>query len=322
MALVTTLFPRLPRRHAHLFRETLAVGVLLVILLAALRLYTPTLIAAAALLPILYVLYLHEVEVWEAGLATNLIATFGIGAALGVGYSLGFGHLVKVSLDGTRQGPAFSGILLPVVAQLLMLIGPLLLLRRTHFAEALDGLSFGVTSALGFTLASVVAGYWHTITAPLLGASSVSTEEIAGLLRATILAGVVNAATTAIFTTCLWLRHHGRSRKRHDHLLLRLPAAIIIAFGFQVVLGIATYFITSLLLVVILWLVAAAILLEWVRLTVHHALLEEGAEVVIGEPSACPECHLLVPTMYFCPACGAARSAAPKHTRPQIGSLT
>jgi hypothetical protein len=321
MAIVTTLFPRLPRRHAHLFRETLAVGVLLVILLAALRLYTPALIAAGSLLPVLYFIYLYEVEVRKAGLITNLIATFGIGAALGVGYSLGFGHLVKVTLDGTRQGPAFSGILLPVVAQLLMLIGPLLLLRRARFAEALDGLSFGVTSALGFTLASVVAGYWHTITAPLLGASSVSTEEIAGLLRVAVLAGVVNAATTGIVTTSLWLRHHGRSRKRHDHVVLRLPTAVVIAFGFQIVLGIVTYFTTSLLLVVILWLIASALLLEWVRVTVHHALLEEGAEVVIGEPSACPECHLMVPTMYFCPACGASRSAVPKHTRPQIGSI-
>src|ERR1700679_1360892 len=82
MAIVTTLFPRLPRRHAHLFRETLAVGVLLVILLAALRLYTPALIAAASLLPVLYFIYLYEVEVRKAGLISNLVATFGIGGAL------------------------------------------------------------------------------------------------------------------------------------------------------------------------------------------------------------------------------------------------
>jgi hypothetical protein len=130
----------------------------------------------------------------------------------------------------------------------------------------------------------------------------------------------VNAATTGIITTSLWLRHHGRSRKRHDHLVLRLPAAVAVAFGFQVILGVATYFATSLLLVVIIWVIASALLMEWVRVTVHHALLEEGMEHVIGEPSACPECHLLVPTMCFCPACGAARSAAPKHTRPLTGT--
>jgi hypothetical protein len=322
MAVVSTLFPRLPRRHAHIFRETLVVGVFVVILLASLRLYTPALVAAAVLLPILYLLYLYEVEVREPGWLTNLLATIGIGAVLGVGYSLGFGHVVKFALDGhgTRQGPLFSGVLLPVVAQVLMLVGPLLLLRRVNFREALDGLSLGVTSALGFTGAAVVTEYWHSLTVPLLGASSVSTQEISGLLRAAILAAVVNAATTGIITTCLWLRHHGRSRKRHDHLLLRLPAAVAIAFVVQIALGIATYYVTSLLLVVIIWLIAAAALLEWVRLTVHHALLEEGEELVIGAPSTCLECHHLVPTMYFCPNCGAARSAAPKHTRPLIGA--
>jgi len=320
IAVISTFFPHLPRRHAHLFRETFTIGLLVVVLLAALRLYAPALIAAAALLPILYVLYLYEVEVWETDSVSVLPATLGLGAALGVGYSLGFGQVVTVGLGGPRQGAAFSGVLLPVVSQLLMIVGPLLLLGRVRFDEALDGLSFGITSALGFTFASVIAGYWHTLTAPLFGSGSISTEQIAGIARAAILAGVVNAATTGIVTSSLWLRRHGRSRKRHDHVLLRLPAAVVIAFGFQIALGIVTYFVTSLLLVVILWAIAAAALLVWVRITVHHALLEEGAEHVIGEASACPECHLLVPTMYFCPACGAARSAVPKHSRPPIGA--
>jgi RsiW-degrading membrane proteinase PrsW (M82 family) len=196
-----------------------------------------------------------------------------------------------------------------------MLVGPLLFLRGRKTNEALDGLTFGVASALGFTAASVIAGYWHVLTAPLLGTVTTTTEQISGIVRAAILAGVVNAAATAIICASLWLRHHGRSRKRHDHVVLRLPAAVFVAFGFQIALGLITYYVTSLLFDVILWAIGAALLLVWLRVTIHHALLEEGEELVIGPASACPECHHLVPTMYFCPMCGAARSAVLKPTR-------
>jgi len=66
--------------------------------------------------------------------------------------------------------------------------------------------------------------------------------------------------------------------------------------------------------VAILGLVAAALLL-YVRLVIHDALLVEGAEHEIGPDAPCPECHRVVPTMAFCPACGAARSAGSKQGR-------
>lgn len=317
-SVISTLFPHLPRRHAHIFRETLVVGVILVVLLGALRLYTPALLAAALLLPILYILYGYEVEVYETEPVAVLLLTFGVGAALGVAYALGFDHVVKATLNGTRQGPLFNAVLLPVVAQAAMLVGPVLLLPRARFYEVLDGLSFGVCSALGFTVASVITSYWHILTAPLLGNSSTSAEEIAGILRVAILAALVNASTTGTVSASLWLRRHSRSRRWHTHILLGLPAAIIVALVWQVALGFTSYYVTSLLLDVILWAIAAAALLVWVRISMHNALLEEGAEHIIGDPSACPECHRLVPTMYFCPSCGVARSAAPKPSRRAV----
>jgi hypothetical protein len=312
---ISTLFPHLPRRHAHLFRETFVAGLAIVLLLGALRLYTPALLTAALLLPVLYVLYVWEVEVYESEPVRILIMTFGVGAVLGVAYALGFGHVVSASYGGTTQGPLFSGLLLPVVGQVLMLVGPLLLLPRSRYYEVLDGLSFGVCSAFGFTAASVITGYWHVLTAPLLGSASISSDEIANILRAAVLAALVNAATTGTITASLWLDRHSRSRKWHTHVLLALPAAVVIALAWQVALGFTSYYVSSLLVDVVVWAVAAALLLVWVRVCVHNALLEEGAEHNIGAPFACSECHHLVPAMYFCPSCGVARSAAPKRAR-------
>jgi len=311
---ISTLFPHLPHRHAHVFREILGGGVAVVILLAALRLYTPATLVAALLLPVLYVLYLYEVEVYEHEPWTVIATTFVAGAALGTAYSLVLSHFSSLSLGGTDKGALVSGVVLPVIVQVLMVAGPLLLIRRAHFDETLDGLTFGVASALGFTLALVVAGEWHVLTAALRG-SGVPADSMLRIVRTAIVAAVVNATTTGLITATLWQRWHGRSRGRHRSASRGLPASALVAFLAQVGLGLASYFIGDLLLLVIVWAMAAMLLLVWLRVVLHHALLDEGAEHHIGPLGVCPECHHVVPTMLFCPSCGAARSAGPKHLR-------
>lgn len=317
-ALITTLFPHLPHRHAHIFRDALAGGLIVVVVLAALRLSTSALVAATLLLPILYLLYLYEVDVYESEPLLVVGATFVTGAVLGVAYSLLIGHLISGTISGTQQGPFVSAMVLPILMQLLMVAGPLLLLSHSAFDEALDGLTFGVAAALGFTLAMVITGYWHAFTATIQGSANVSAEDILRLLRVGVLLQIVNATTTGAITAALWLRAHGRSRRRHVSAWREAGATALLALLAQVALGLMTYYVTNLLLLVVIWAVAAAGLLVWLRLILHHALLEEGSDVaMLGDAAACPECHRLVPTMLFCPACGVARSAASKRTRAQ-----
>ncbi len=320
IAVVSTLFPHLPHRHAHVFRESLLVGVLVVLLLGALRLYAPALLVAAVLLPVLYLIYLYEVEVYQGEPWTVIAATLVTGAALGFVYTFVVGRIISATLSGTHQGPFITGVLLPVIAQLLMLAGPLLLISRQHFSEVLDGLTFGVSSALGFTLAAVITGYWHVLTAPLQSANAIAAEDIAGVVRAAILAALVNASATGMITAALWQRRYRRAAGRHASPLRALPAIVAVAFGAQIALGLISYYVGSLLLLVVLWAIAAALLLVWLRVLLHHALLDESAEHLIGEASPCPECHRLVPTMNFCPACGVARSAGPKRGRAPLAS--
>lgn len=318
-ALVSTLFPHLAHRHAHLFREAFGAGVLIVILLVALQLYTSALIAAAALLPLLYGLYLYEVEVYEVEPVAVMLATFVAGAALGVGYALVSAHFSGPAISGSIKGPLIAGAVQPVIAQGLILAGPLLLLARAHFDEPLDGLTFGVSAALGFTLATVLTGYWHALTAPLQGAGSVSAAEVLRVLRAGILVAVVNACTTATITTMVWVERYARSRRGRTHGWFGVNAVIAIAFAAQVALGLAGYYIGSLLGLVLLWGFAAALLLVWLRVLVHRALLDERAPAHVGSVAPCPECHRLVPTMHFCPACGVHRHAGRKQDRVSGG---
>jgi rRNA maturation endonuclease Nob1 len=70
---------------------------------------------------------------------------------------------------------------------------------------------------------------------------------------------------------------------------------------------------------VAVWALASVLLLLFMRLVIHQALMAEGAVHEIGPDATCPECHRVVPTMLFCPSCGVARTAATKSARTRVG---
>jgi len=308
-AVITTLFPHLPHRQVHVFREVLVAGVGVVLLLAALRLVAPATLVSVLLLPVLYLLYLYESEVYEDEPIRVLLLTVIAGGVLGYGYLFIANHLTTSQLTGTTQGPIVTGIALPLIAQALMLAGPLVLLTRTKFDETLDGLTFAAASALGFTVVEVIAGSWPFFTAPLV--HGVAADDVLRILRSGVVASVVNAGTTGVIAAALWRRapgHLGRAS-------WVTPIGVAGGLATQVLLGVAGYFIPDPLSLLIVWTAGAALLLVVVRIVLHAALLEEAGEHRIGPLAPCGECHRLVPAMAFCPNCGAARLAAPKHAR-------
>jgi len=93
-----------------------------------------------------------------------------------------------------------------------------------------------------------------------------------------------------------------------------------VALGVQLALGVLTFVVPELVAQVLVWALAAVALMLYVRQVIHQALLAEGSLHEIGPDSQCPECHRLVPTMAFCPNCGAARAAAPRSSRPRTAA--
>ena len=316
LSIITTLFPHLPHRRGRPFLVALLGGGTLVLILAALHLFAPATVTALLVLPILYLIYLYEVEVYESEPWLVIGATMVIGALLGLAFTDATGvSLSQLVLTGDREtGFVLAGIAIPILAQVLMLAGPLFLyLFRERLREPLDGLTFGAASGLGFSLASSLTDFWPLLSGPLVATGS-PVDWAIRLARAGLLVSLVNACTTAPITAALWLLRYDRrhaGRPWHSSIV----AAVAVALGVQVALGMISFVVQDLLLdVAILGLVAAALLL-YVRLVIHDALLVEGAEHDIGPDAPCPECHRVVPTMAFCPACGAARSAGSKQGR-------
>ena len=319
LSIITTLFPHLPHRRGGPFRLALVAGGLLVVALAALHLLAFATVAAMLVLPVLYLMYLYEVEIYESEPWLVIGATMVMGALLGIVFTaLVGGALSRLQLTGDRD-TAFvvAGIAIPVIAQALMLAGPLFLyLFRERFREPLDGLTFGAASALGFTLASSLTEFWPLLSGPVLGPGS-ALDWAVRLLRTGLLVALVNACTTALLAAALWLQRFDRRRTARPWRS-SLPVAITVALGVQIVIGMLEFAVQDLILGVVVIGVAAGALLLFLRLAIHEALLVEGAEHEIGPDSPCPECHRMVPTMAFCPACGAARAAGSKQGRPRL----
>jgi hypothetical protein len=323
LSIITTLFPHLPHRQGGAFRWALIAGIGLVVVTAALRLFAPATAAAAILLPALYLLYLYEVEVYEDEPWLVVGATMVAGAVLGYLFSAWTGGAVsRLNITGDRNGGfLLAGLVIPTVAQALMLAGPMFLfLFRTRFREPLDGLTFGAASALGFTFTSTLVQFWPLITGPLVG-SDRPLDWALPLLRASILSPLVNASTTAIVTASIWLFRYERNLAEGAWQASR-RATLAVAFGSQILLGVLSYVVPEGLAEVAVWALASVLLLLFMRLVIHQALMAEAAVHEIGPDATCPECHRVVPTMLFCPSCGVARTAATKSGRVRAGGAS
>ncbi len=323
LSVISTLFPHLAHRRGGAFRWALISGGAAVVLLAALHLFAPATIAATFLLPVLYLLYLYEVEVYEDEPWLLIGATMVGGAALGYAFTSFSGAAVsRLNLTGDKENAfVLAGVAIPIVAQALMLAGPLFLyLLRGRFREPLDGLTFGVASALGFTLASSLTAIWPLINGPLIG-SGEPLDWSLRLLRTGILVALVNASTTGLITAAVWLQRYDRRRAGRPWTTSIL-ATLMVAVGTQVLLGMLSFVVSDLVAEVAIRLVATLALLLYVRLVIHQALLVEGAQHEIGPDAPCPECRRVVPTMAFCPACGAARASGSKQGRRRVKGVT
>ena len=323
LSIISTLFPHLAHRRGNAFRWAFIAGAAAVLVLAGLHLFAPATVAAVFFMPVLYLLYLYEVEVYESEPWLVIGATMVAGAILGYFFTSYSGAAAsRLSLTGDRDtGFVLAGVAIPIVAQALMLVGPLFLyvFRGARFREPLDGLTFGAASALGFTLTSSLTAFWPLISGPLV-ATGAPLDWSLRLLRAGILVALVNATTTGLIAAAVWLQRYDRRRVSRPWTTGILPI-LAVAVGAQVVVGMLSFAISDLVAEVAIRVAVTVALLLYVRLVIHQALLVEGAEHEIDPETPCPECHRMVPTMAFCPACGAARAAGSKVGRARVGRV-
>jgi hypothetical protein len=316
VGLGSTLFPHLARGQGVIFTWGLLGGVAVIVALTAFNLFPAAAAVAVLLLPVLYLLYLYETRVYAGQPWLVLALAFLLPLVLGSALNAVLGSAItSLALEGDRSLLLFLEVVVaPVLALAAAAVGPVVLLSRTASDDVLDAVVFGATSGLAFSLGATGVAVWPLLTGRVVS-EGVPAQWTLLLLRQGILFALLSMATASLLSAAFWLWRRGARKRLEDRWLWSLPAVVVAALVVRVaaaLLGLTP----RLLLEVLAVLVLLFLLFLYLRLVVHHALLEEAVELEIGPPSPCPDCHRVVPTMVFCPACGMSRSAAAKKASP------
>ncbi len=317
-SVVSTFFPYVPQARSVRFRLALLVLAALLLVFGYLRLTGPSVAIASAAVPLLYLIYLYEVDVYVAEPMYAIGVTFGVGVVLGAVWSVLTGRFITQTfvLNATFQAvPVWrilvAAVVFPLVAQAFMLVGALVLRYTRPYDEVLDGFTAGAASALGFVLAMTLISLFPEVqSGPVSVAADVS-STIRAVLHG-LLIPFVDAGLTGLLAASLWL-HSGRVRPLPRYgWTTSLPLAAAIAAVVQVALGLAGLYAVRAATTVLIYGGVTVALILWLRVALHFMLLAEVVEPGTGPETPCFHCERMVPRMAFCPECGGAARAMPK----------
>jgi RsiW-degrading membrane proteinase PrsW (M82 family) len=313
-SIFTTLFPHLGHNKIHEFRWAFAVGLAGILLLYIAHLISAAILVAIFLVPVLYLIYLYEAQVYRDEPALVLGFTLGGGIILGLVVTV----VVTLLYDPFRDfgnpfrgggaslgGLLFIGLLLPVVQEAVKPLPALFLPNRADFPETVDGLVFGIAAGLGFSLAESLIGFSSVLTGlPVLTEPG---NWIFTLATLAVFQPLLQASATGMIVATVWRYRRGRfSGRELGGVAMAVLAHVAFAEGTQVLRD-AT---VSPLLILVWQALIVGSLLVYIRYLLHYALMEEAAHMGFAE-TICPNCHMHIVAAGFCPNCGVALSAAP-----------
>lgn len=331
-ALVSTIMPRgansRPGTYRVAFTITL-VGALLAAIFGALPI---AVMLAAFAIPIIYIVYLYDVNLWEDEPIAVTVMAFVLTAVLGALWTVAWlamrGPAIAVGLpDGGGASPPLLGflltaILVPIVGEIIRQIGPVYLASRPKFDDLMDGLTFGIISGVGYATADTLVKQWGLLTSGFVGSQDAATWASLIFLEGFVKPLVMGTATGI---ACAEFSGLGEG---YDGFTPRYYRGVAEAIGYNILYSAGTYLFSFLgnpvlgFFISILWgLLILAVLIIRVRSALHHGLMEAVLEHKAraagvgptGQLSFCAACEMpLLPDAAFCSACGQATRTAAK----------
>jgi hypothetical protein len=298
------------------YHLALAAGVGAVVVLELAGFFPIAVVVAAMLVPLLLLLYLYDVDIYEDAPLPALALTVGWGALAGVAVGLLGRYVSPTGLiavaESTAERELVRGVGIPLLSTALMLAGPLILLPYRKFNDTLDGATFGAACGTSFVGAQVLAQSTDLFMAGLRP-MGLQYPRVIYLLQFAVAMPIVAAGVIGAAAGAIWLRYRAPARDRNALGLLGHPlVAVPLAGTFMVAAALILLYVTSRTTALVLLLVLAALALLWLRQVIHVGLLEEAAEAEIGPGISCANCGHLTPRHTFCANCGIALKALPK----------
>jgi hypothetical protein len=334
--------PRGAGQRPQTYRIALT-GAIVVALIAAIFGAMPIAVLVAAFaVPVVYVVYIYDVNLWEdepvivTGLAFALTGVLTVGFTILWTYLRGPVPYGTTTYEGSLSAAPTVGtfllvaVLVPIVGEVIRQIGPVLLARRPEFDDLMDGLTFGVVSGVSYSCFDTLTRHWDLLTGGLQGQDPglwVSLIFLEGFVKPLII-GTASGIAVAEFSGL------GRGYDGFTPRYFRgVGEAILANAAYQA----GTYlfsFVGDATLGVILsifWgLIILAILILRVRNVLHTGLMEAALERsaqaggigATGELQFCAQCEMpLLEHAAFCNACGTAVRVQPKEAKPKVGAV-
>jgi PrsW family intramembrane metalloprotease len=322
-ALISSIMPREAGRHPQTYRTAFTITLVAALVAAIFGAMPIAVLIAAFAIPIVYITYLYDVNLWEdapltvTGLA---FALTGVAAAL---FTLLWTGLLPLSttlrgpegdlLGGPRWGTFLViAILVPVVGEAIRQVGPVLLARRPAFDDLMDGVTFGVVSGVAYACFDTLVRHWALLTGGLVDPQP---AQFASLV---FLEGFVKPLVMGTATGLAVAEFSGLG-KGYDGFTPRYYGGVALAVGANVLYSTGVYLLgyvgspnVSLPLQVLWGLLILGGLILRLRTVLQTALLEGALEAAAraeeatgAEQAFCMRCEMpLLPASAFCSACG------------------
>ncbi len=332
-ALVSTIMPRGAGERPQTYRIALTIAIVVALVAAIFGALPIAILVAAFAVPIVYIVYLYDVNLWEDEPIPVTGLAFGLTGVLTILFTMLVMWLLRpslptTSLDGTDLGGGPSvwtfllvALVVPIVGEAIREIGPVLLASRPEFDDLMDGLTFGVVSGVAYACFDTIVRFWDL----LIGGR---VEADPGLWMSLIfLHGFVKPLVLGTATGIACAEYSGLGRgydgftPRYYRGAVEAVLANIGFWGGIYLLSFLSNPTTSVVLSTGWGLLILGILILRVRNVLHTGLMEaalersarDGGIGSSGELQFCVRCEMpLLDDASFCTACGTAVRAQAK----------
>lgn len=334
--LVSTIMPQGSGQQPYTYKIALGVALFLTVVTAALGALPVAIMVAAFAIPIVYILYLYDVNLWEDEPIPVVVAAFALTGVLAAVFTWLWSDQIALSLDtigSNDAGPVGRDLLIllllvPVVSVLIQQVGPLYLASRPQYDDLMDGFTFGVVAGVGFACFETLVLHWGWISGGFAGPGSgagtwISIVVLQGFVKPLIYGSAAGLAVAEF--SGLGEGYDGFNPRWVIGVLQAIVVNALFQGGVYLLgfVGGQGSWIGAVLGV--LWgLVLLGALIVLVRTVLHKGLLEAalesaargGSNHASGELAFCTRCEMpLLPHSDFCAACGNAVRSVPKSER-------
>lgn len=335
VSIVSTVMPYASAQAPQTYRLALALGLAVPIVAALFGALSFALVTAAFVVPVVFIVYLYDVNLWEDAPVPVVLGTFVLGGALGLGFTwLWNGWLqAQTPLALNRLTGVFDltqflvpSVLVPIVAVVLMLIGPVWLASRPRFDDLMDGLTFGIVSGVAYAAFETLVLTWPMIRGGLDGDLDIGVW-LAVIVNAALLKPLVYGAAVGIAAAQFSGLGEGYDGFTGTFVARTLEAMfVLVAFQSGLYLAGLVEGTTGVVIGMLWALVVAALVILRVRTVLHKALIEGAVEAAArtesskwasGADDFCPDCEMpLLTDALFCIVCGSSVRARAKVGHP------